>query len=208
MTIEIQEILDEYRRSLILPKTKHNPPFILAPVGLIGTGKSAAISPLAEKLDCVRISGDEIRLLLKRRGLTYDSLHDIATTLHKQFHREGYSVAIDSDCASDQTREFIAECEKEFGVKTFWIHVIAPKEVVIARMQNSRSNHYLEQNPDTWIENYRNRKHLHEKLPMPFIYTFDSTKELDSQVEDAYALIAHSLSNETQQHIEFEQKMH
>ncbi|MDE1944098.1 MAG: hypothetical protein KGH97_01205 [Patescibacteria group bacterium] len=46
----------------------------LAPVGRVGAGKTTVVKPLAERLGLVRISSDEIRKLLKERGLGYGPL--------------------------------------------------------------------------------------------------------------------------------------
>jgi predicted kinase len=179
------EILESYEKSLEIPPITYSTPFIIAPVGLIGSGKSTLIIPLAKQLQCIRISGDDIRLILKEKGLSYDHVHDIATTLHKKFHSQGHSIAIDSDCASPQTQKFITECEKEFAAHTFWIHITTPEAVILERIQMYRNTHPLETNTENWIQNFHARKPLHENLTMPFICTFDATKDIASQLISA-----------------------
>ncbi len=184
-----QDVLHDYERTLVIPKNKPTRQFLLCPVGLVGAGKTTVTKPLAEKLSLVRISGDEIRKLLKAKGVGYDTVFDIAKNLIKKYLESGYSVAIDSDCASEKTLKNISEMEKSLGVRTIWIHVNPPESFIINKLKNFKHT-WLFKNGDEAVKNYMRRKFIHEKLDMSFTYTFDTSKKnIEGQIQDAVEVI-------------------
>ena len=102
MKSELNNILNKYDKSLIIPSVKSEYKFILCPVGLVGSGKTTVLKPLSEILDLIMVSSDEIRKILKEEYpfYTQEDVFNIENTLIKKYLQIGYSVAIDSDCIS------------------------------------------------------------------------------------------------------------
>lgn len=186
---EMLALADKYERQLFIPE---NPPvkqFILCPVGLVGAGKTTVVKPLSEKLSLVRISGDEIRKILKESGHTYKYVRDIAELLAQKYLDLGHSLCIDSDCVSPRTYRFLNELEKERGIKLVWIHINPPEEFILNKLRNFKYS-WLFDNAEQAVENYMRRKNLHENLTMSFIYTFDPSKnDLTNQIDKATEII-------------------
>ncbi len=168
------EALAEFEESLVVPEQPTRRTFVLCPVGLIGSGKSTVIKPLTQMLSLVRISGDEFRELLKKRGLGYESIPRLLPALTKKYVSNGYSVAIDSDCASPRNTKAIVEMEHEYGALAIWIHINPPEAFILDKLRHRRPG--LFKDAAEAIANYERRKPLHEHLAMPFMYEIDTSK--------------------------------
>ncbi len=90
----IEEVLQKYEESLILPLQPSRRLFLLCPVGLVGAGKSTVTVPLAERLSLVRISRDELRKLLKERGSGYEEIEEMTKVLLFLLVSVSLSIAI------------------------------------------------------------------------------------------------------------------
>ena len=187
----ILEIASLYEKELHIPETRPLKQYILCPVGLVGAGKSTVVKPLSEKLSLVRISGDEIRKILNENAQGYDKVYDIAQLVGKKFLDSGYSICVDSDCASSHTREFLEKSVEKYHLKLIWIHINPPEEFILNKLRAHK---------DGWmgneelIRNYYERKPLHENLTMSFIYSFDTSRnDLPQQIDEAYEKIVHEI---------------
>jgi len=187
-----ERVRSAYLKQIRVPGTKPQRQYILCPVGLVGAGKTTVIKPLAEKLNLVRISGDEIRKVFKEEGFGYDRVRELMFVLVESFLEKGFSVAIDSDCASEESREHIKEAEERSGAKALWIHINPPEAFILRKLKHLTPN-WLG-TAEAMIENYYRRKPLHELLDLPFLYTFDTSRgDLDRQIEEAVSTITESL---------------
>ncbi len=185
-----------YIDSLVFPTKKYSPPILLCPVGLVGAGKTTVIKALATKLGLLRLSSDEIRRLLKKHDLGYEGIHEFAYNLIKEFLEKGYSIAIDADCASPETKTKIEEFSKQYNVRPIWIHINPPEEFILNNNKaRNLQNTGIFQDGNQAIKNYYDRKPLHENLNLPFVYTFDTSKpNLEEQLEEAVRIIEPLLS--------------
>ncbi len=183
--VEQDQIRNEYQATLAIPSVKRRPQIFLCPVGLIGAGKTTVMKPLSECLGAVRISTDEIRKRLKERGFNYVATRDIAVAAVMKYLEAGYSVTFDADCAGEAAGRTVKEAEKRFGVKTVWLHINPPEKFILNKLMSFKHT-WLFRDGAHAVENYMQRKPLHEKLNMPFFYTFDTSKEnLPQQIDEA-----------------------
>ncbi len=173
-----------------MPVRLNRKQFILCPVGIVGAGKTTVMKPLSERLSLVRISGDEIRKILKEHGLEYDAVVPIGAALSKKYLSQGYSLALDSDAASPRSKAVIDNAEQEFGAIPVWIHINPPEEFILNKLRTYKHT-WLFKDADEAVANYKRRKNLHEDLEgIPFIYTFDTSQNnLESQIAEAAGLI-------------------
>ncbi len=58
-----------YTSFLKIPEKKPLKQILLCPVGLVGAGKTTVLKPMAEKLNLIRVSTDELREMLKKTDL-------------------------------------------------------------------------------------------------------------------------------------------
>lgn len=190
-----REIADEYRPNVIVPPVKPPRQFLLCPVGLIGAGKTTIVKPLAERLNLVRISTDEIRIIMKERGYNYSGVKNISYALVKEFLDQGYSVAIDGNCGTDETRKRVSEAIEKYNLKAIWIHINPPEEFIINKLKNY-DHTWLFESGDEAVRSFLEYKktHNYSKSDIPFIYTFDTSRpDIPQQLAEAEKLIKERL---------------
>ena len=187
---ELQEVLEATDQSLVIPERKRHPQLLLCPVGLVGAGKTPVVKSLSERLGLVRISNDEIRQRFMQKSLNYSRTSEAARSLIKKYLSEGYSVAIDADCACS-TKELIDQLATNPQIKPVWIHINPPEEFILHKLRTIKyTGQWIMPSAEVALDNYFRRKPLHEHLDLPFLYTFDPSKEnLAKQIDEAVRLI-------------------
>lgn len=185
-----QQIKELYLQQITVPDTKPAIQYVLCPIGLVGAGKTTVVKPLSEKLDLVRISGDEIRKLFKERGCSYTKVHDLATLLTNHFLTNGYSICIDSDCAGKI--EEIKKVAKKHHVPIIWIHINPPESFIIDKLSNLKSN-WLG-TAEEMVANYYQRKPVHKNINLDFAVVFDTSRpDIAEQIESSVLVIKHAV---------------
>jgi len=192
----LEEVAREYKQTLIIPKHKSSPQWMLMPVGLVGAGKTTVVKPLAEHFGLIRISTDDIRERLKRRGYTYEGAREMTHKLQKKYLELGYSLALDANTGSTFGLEFNKKTEEESPqVRQIFIHVNPPEEFIINKLKNY---------PHSWLfkdgEHAVERFNFHKKdftLPnLPFVYTFDPSRDdFSEQLKQGIEAIKNSLQS-------------
>ncbi|KKT81208.1 MAG: hypothetical protein A2838_00870 [Candidatus Zambryskibacteria bacterium RIFCSPHIGHO2_01_FULL_46_25] len=190
----ISVLAEQYHKQISIPLDKPKHQFILCPVGLVGAGKTTVVKPLSEQLSLIRISGDDIRKLLKNAGHNYDKVQDISTIVTTKYLDQGYSICNDNDCVTEKTQKIMVDHAKKYGLKIVWIHINPPEEFILNKLSNLKPN-WLG-TAEQMIENYYQRKPLHENLNFPFVYTFDTSKaDLSRQIDEATKIIKRFTDN-------------
>jgi hypothetical protein len=185
---EIGEIRDIYLKTLEIPDEKRTPQILLCPIGLVGAGKTTVMKPLCERLRLVRISTDNIRMLLRARGFNYVPTPLIAKGIVEQYLTEGYGVGLDMDCVGS-VKSFVEETTKATPIRVVWIHINPPKSYILNKFHHLKYGLLLKDEADA-IACYERRKPLHAHLEMPFVYTFDPSRDdLSAQIEEAAGMI-------------------
>ncbi len=184
------KIAEAYEKTLQIPKNKPEKQIMVCPVGYVGSGKTTVIKALSERLSLLRISTDEIRRLLKENGYGYDDVRKMAYTLAEKYISNGFSVAMDGNCSSEEAQEKINQIKNKHKIKVFWIHINPPEEFILNKLKNYKHT-WLFKNAEQAVENYKTSKAKHHKnINFPFIYTFDTSRDdLDKQIKEAVAII-------------------
>lgn len=187
-------IISTYLKQIELPKEKPIAKFFLCPIGLVGSGKSTVIKPLSEHFGLARVSGDEIRKLLKENGFNLIRTVEIAFHVVARLVKEGYSIALDSDCSGPNVQETIERAAKENAYQVFYLHINPPEEFILNKLKNFQHT-WLFKDADHAIRTYYHRKPLHENIKRDFLYTFDTSKpDLTDQIQEAISLIEKKLN--------------
>ena len=193
---KVEEIQREFIRQLEFPKEKYQPQFFLCPVGRIGSGKSTVVRALMKYFPLLRIANDNLRKIFHDRGYNYNRTRELTWPLVERYAREGYSIALDSNSASDSARKMwpqFNDLVKEVGAKVIWIHINPPDEYIINKLRNY---------PHTWlfkdgehaVLRYVARKPEKPVDDIPFVFTFDpSRSDFNKQIEDAARIIQKNL---------------
>lgn len=179
----IEEVQDEYKNNLSIPSIKPTVQCLVCPVGLIGSGKTTVITPIASELNLVRVSNDEYRILLKQNGHNYETVKSFIRTTCTNLLEQGHSIALDANCGGQTTYSFIKKAEEIYRVKVFWLHINTPEEYALEGLR-LRQSPMVETNED-WIRNRENQKERIEHLGYEFDFfaTFDiSRTDFEAQI--------------------------
>lgn len=180
-----ERVLATYEQTFVFPTVKPRPQMILCPVGLVGAGKTTVVKPLSEQLSLLRVSTDEIRKILKENGFNYLRTKELALRLIGKYAQQGYSIAIDADCAGHETRSKATALAERLPATLIWIHINPPESFILAKLRAFKHT-WLFKDGEEAIQNYQARKPLHEDLNVPFAWTFDtSAADLPEQIEAA-----------------------
>ena len=188
-----RSMIEECQTQMTIPEKTGAPQFFLCPVGLVGAGKTTTLTPLAEHFHLVRISTDEIRRILMKRGYNLIRTKEIALTLIRQYAEKGFSIAIDADCVTQ--KDLINKAATAFNAKAIWIHINPPEEFIINNNKpRNFENTGLFKGADEAVASYFRRKPLHENLDFPFVFTFDTSKpNIAEQIAQAIQDIDHEM---------------
>lgn len=186
------EIKDLYKKRLKLPEAKPKKQFLLCPVGLVGSGKSTVLKPLAEKLNAVRVSVDEIRQTLKESGFNYNQARNIAYEIIQELLDSGQSVAVDGNCGSEDALKKIEQLKMKPEKRIVWIRVNPPEEFIINKLKNFKHT-WLFDDGDEAVRGFYKYKEKYgdfSDLRLPYAYTFDTSKDdLGEQINEALKII-------------------
>jgi shikimate kinase len=190
-TSEIEEIRQAYLKTIDIPKEKRTPQIVVCPVGLVGSGKTTVMKALSKRLGLVRISTDDIRMMLKERGFNYKKTGEIALGIIEPLLGQSHRLGLDMDCAGS-ARPFIEKLEKESQIRVVWLHIDTPEPEILKNLSERESRKLFKNSWDA-VANYQRRKPLHANLNMPFAYVFKSTRDrLDEQIKTVANLIEQS----------------
>jgi shikimate kinase len=181
----LEEVAREYEETLIIPEQKPSPQWMLMPVGLVGAGKTTVVKPLSEHFGLIRISTDEIRERLKRRGYTYEGAREITHELQKKYLQHGYSIAIDANTGSPHGIEFNKKTKEAFPqVRQVFIHINPPEEFIINKLKNYQHT-WLFKDGEHAVERFHFHRNNFTPPDLPFAYTFDpSRNDLPEQLRE------------------------
>jgi len=183
---KVEEIIQEVEAGVVIPeKTEH--PFIFAPVGLVGSGKSTVTNLIAREFNLIRISADDIREVLTRHGYNLRRSAEIAYLRAKKYLEQGYGVAIDADVVRASDLKIFEQASEMFKIPVFIMHINTPEEVILQRLdENNQERKYKGREAQAV---YFRRKALHENLPHNFTHIYNGAGDLKEEFEKAKAKI-------------------
>lgn len=182
---ELPRILEAFENDLQIPDQKIGP-FVILLVGLIGSGKTTVAKELENRLPLVRLRADDMREILSHRGYNLTRTRELMVALFKKYLLAGYGVIADNDGAGVTAQKLVKQVQAQ-GVPIVWLHVMAPEELILERLQENNTSRLYK--GKAAIEMYHRRKPLHENLTMSFACTFDTSKSLDEQLDEAEQVI-------------------
>lgn len=117
-------------------------------------------------------------------------MHELAFQLiHKYTDQEGYSIAIDANCADPKILNRISSLAHKLRAKIIWIHINPPENFILNKLRTHKHS-WLFKDENQAVENFFARKALHKIPKVNFAYTFDTSRaDLDTQISEAAKVI-------------------
>lgn len=130
---------ENYSRKLDVASTrKTKKPLIVGFIGLIGSGKSTIAKEMAILIGADVVSGDDIRVCLRKEKERYDNARLIAENIAERIINKGGNVIIDSDFIDQKKRVSLKEKAKKFGAKVIFIRIYADLDVMMGRIMDAK----------------------------------------------------------------------
>lgn len=124
---------DAYLASLRAGKRKTKKPLIVGMVGLVASGKSSVAKELAAKLGATIVSGDMIRLFLRKQNAPYQHVDVIGEQIARQLIQQGANSIIDSDFIAKKHRDRFNKATKAIGARMALVHVTCNIDIALGR---------------------------------------------------------------------------
>lgn len=132
--LKAQEVYTNQLEILEITPRRTKEPVIVGIVGLIGSGKTTIAKEIAPLIGATVVSGDDIRICLRKQKEKYDNARLIAENVAMEVINKGGNVIIDSDFIDQKKRVSLKEKAKKVGAKVIFIRTYADLDVMIGRI--------------------------------------------------------------------------
>ena len=130
--IKAQEVYTNKLSFELRKKTKK--PLIVGIVGLIGSGKTTIANEMAPLIGATVVSGDDIRVCLRKEKEKYDKTRLIAENVAMEIINKDGNVIVDSDFIDQKKRVSLKEKAKKVGAKVIFVRTHADLDVMVGRI--------------------------------------------------------------------------
>lgn len=127
--------INSIKNYIIMDRTSK--PFIIAMVGLVGSGKSSVAHELAIATKATVIENDAIRIDLRKEGEGGDRAWAIAENVAAEVVRLGGNVILDSDFVDPRKRASLRERAKGLRAKVVFIRTYCDLDVASKRIREN-----------------------------------------------------------------------
>ena len=197
-------------RIVPFPKEKAKSPFIVATIGLTGSGRSTVARRIIESVPgAVYVQSNSARKLINEDFRQYDlkwgeNIRKLLKYAADRFLSEGYGVVFDGNAADVEDRENIRQIAEPSGAKVFYVRINIASEIAKEREKKryddpnwaSSFDDYRVNTPEKMVKNIDDRAELHRTMKSSDIPNLiaeidnnDSMEKLQRQVEEAVAKI-------------------
>ncbi len=186
----------EYIKGVKIPKTKLNKQIVIAPVGLIKSGKTTVTKLLTKKIGAVRISSDEVRVLARDSKIEIFDIKETFFILLNYFINKNLSVVADAGWSDFEKREALEMLGVEKGFEVVYIKINPPRKYILDGIKNFKyKKGELFRNSEEVMRDFK--RTLKERWPLSdldYIHTFNPAKEnLSEQVGECVEKIKSNL---------------
>ena len=134
LTSKEQSAQKSFLSKLNINKRKTKNPVIVAFIGLVGSGKSSVARELAKHIGATVISGDDIRIELRKQNEKYGHTRAIAENVALEIMKKGDNVVVDSDFVDEKKRASIREKARKAQSHLVFIRTYCDLDVVVGRI--------------------------------------------------------------------------
>lgn len=106
-------------------------------IGLVGSGKSSVAKELAKHIGATVISGDDIRIELRKKSENYERARTIAKNTAIEIVKQGSNVIIDSDFVDEKKREILREKARKVEARLVFVRTHCDFDVMSERIRTN-----------------------------------------------------------------------
>lgn len=126
-------VLGMMRANLVIRERKTKAPVIIGMVGLTGSGKSPVAIELAKHLGAVVISGDGVRVELRKVGEKFDNAWQICEMLAADVLKKGGNAVLDADHILPERRSALKKTAKHAGAQLYFVRTYCDRDILFGR---------------------------------------------------------------------------
>lgn len=156
-----------------LPQEKAARPFVVATIGLPGSGRTTVARKIAEALPrAVLVQANSARYLLKEAALPWgENVRQVLKIVAKDLLSKSYGVVFDGNAADEEDRKNIQDIASQSGAKVFYVRINVDPSVVKEREETkygsswvSRFEDFRVNTTEKMLANIDERAKLHAGL--------------------------------------------
>ncbi len=138
---DISEARKAFMETITFPKRETNSAVMVGIIGLVGSGKSTIAQALAQIIGATVIENDLIRLALRKEGMPYKYVWEIALeSAYTALERES-NIVFDADLVKPMQRDHLSKAAYAAGASAIFIRTICDYDVIIGRvLEDARDN--------------------------------------------------------------------
>lgn len=137
LTQKERKVQEKFLANLQIKKHKTKKPIIVAMIGLVGSGKSSVAKELAGLIGANVITGDEIRILLRKEGEKYEGTRKIAENAALEIIKQGGNVILDSDHIDAKKRASLRAKAKQAKARLIFICTYCDLDIMSERIRKN-----------------------------------------------------------------------
>ena len=196
MDQKLQQIAQDFlsRIEPNLPIEKAERPFVVAMIGLIGSGRTTVAKMLANRIKgAVLVQSNSARYLLREAEMPWgENVRQVLQIVAKDLLARDYGVVFDGNAADEEDRKNIEEIANANGARTLYVKVnINPaiaRERERAKYDNpdwiSGFDDYRVNTTEKMIQNLEERAKLHQQLQLASISNMVGEIDNNGGLED------------------------
>jgi len=139
---QLDQIVQDFLSRLHLPENKADKPFIVATIGLVGSGRTTVAKILVEKLNgAVLVQANSARFLLKEASLPWgDNVRQVLKGVAVELLDKGYGVVFDGNASDEEDRKNIEEIAERTSAKISYVRINIEPELAKQREEQKYNN--------------------------------------------------------------------
>jgi predicted kinase len=134
LTKKEQLAQEAFVKKLQIRKRKTKQPFIVAVLGLVGSGKSSVAKEIAKYIGAVVVNADNIRIELRKQKERYEATDAIAENVVFEILKQGGDIVIDSDFSNAKKRKNLLQKAKINKISVVFVRTICNFDVMMGRI--------------------------------------------------------------------------
>lgn len=141
---------ESFMSKLQISKRKTNKPVVVAMVGLVGSGKSSVAKEIAKHIGATILSGDEVRVELRKQGGDYAKVRKIVEDVMLEVINQDGNVVLDSDHIDQKKRASIREKIKGTGARLVFVRTYADLDITLGRIITAKPDEFFGKAKTHW----------------------------------------------------------